>query len=134
MRSADRERTVKLIRTALRLRSGKAWSVSIGRGTARGWITITAPPARHWNGHMSLDDYIQRALYGTANGFTASPYGDCAMTYAQRLRFLARGQARRVRRPCTAREEANRRWGLCRALRLDKPGRATRPRKERVIP
>jgi hypothetical protein len=108
MRSADRERTVKLIRTALRLRSGKAWSVSIGRGTARGWITITAPPARHWNGHMSLDDraelgrllygesgepvhaqgesvpasseyrrvYIQRALYGTANGFTASPYWD----------------------------------------------------------
>ena len=42
----DRNETIKRIRTALRKRSGKAWSVTGGRGTAWGWITIDAPPAR----------------------------------------------------------------------------------------
>ena len=38
--------TCKQIRTALRKRSGKAWSVARGRGTGCGWITIDAPPLR----------------------------------------------------------------------------------------
>lgn len=42
----DRDETIKRIRTALRTRSGKAWSVSCGRGTSWGWIRIDAPPAR----------------------------------------------------------------------------------------
>lgn len=42
----DRTIAIKLIRDALRKRSGKAWSVTGGRGTAYGWITISAPPAR----------------------------------------------------------------------------------------
>lgn len=36
---------------ALRCRSGKAWSVTGGRGAAWGWITVDAPPRRktaHW--------------------------------------------------------------------------------------
>ena len=42
----DRNTTIGEIRAALRRRSGKAWSVTGGRGTAYGWITIDAPPAR----------------------------------------------------------------------------------------
>lgn len=42
----ERDETIKRIRTALKRRSGKAWSVTGGRGTAWGWITIDAPPAR----------------------------------------------------------------------------------------
>ena len=42
----DRNDTIREIRNALKRRSGKAWSVTGGRGTAWGWITISAPPAR----------------------------------------------------------------------------------------
>lgn len=42
----DRNATIKAIRDALRRRSGKPWSVTGRRGTAWGWIRITAPPAR----------------------------------------------------------------------------------------
>lgn len=42
----DRNETIKRIRTALKKRSGKTWSVTGGRGTAWGWLTIDAPPAR----------------------------------------------------------------------------------------
>ena len=46
-----RDAVIVRIREALRRRSGKPWSVTGGRGTAYGWITIDAPPARrtaHW--------------------------------------------------------------------------------------
>jgi len=42
----DRDEAIRRIRTALRRRTGLAWSVSGGRGTAYGWIKITAPPRR----------------------------------------------------------------------------------------
>lgn len=41
----DRNETIKRIRTALKRRSGHAWSVTGGRGTGWGWITIDVPPA-----------------------------------------------------------------------------------------
>ena len=41
----DRDETIRAIRAALKRRSGKAWSVTGGRGTAWGWITIDVPPA-----------------------------------------------------------------------------------------
>ena len=41
-----RNDTIKAIKTALQRRSGKQWSVTGGRGTAWGWIRITAPPKR----------------------------------------------------------------------------------------
>lgn len=41
-----RAETIKRIRTALKRRSGKTWSVTGGRGTAWGWLRIDAPPAR----------------------------------------------------------------------------------------
>ena len=42
----DRNTAISEIKAALRRRSGKPWSVTGGRGTAYGWITIDAPPAR----------------------------------------------------------------------------------------
>jgi len=47
----DRDETIKAIKQALRVRSGKPWSVTGGRGTAWGWITIDAPPARRTWAH-----------------------------------------------------------------------------------
>lgn len=42
----DRKEAIDRIRTALKRRSGKTWSVTGGRGTAWGWLKIDAPPAR----------------------------------------------------------------------------------------
>ncbi len=41
-----RDSAIADIRAALKRRSGKSWSVTGGTGTAWGWITIDAPPAR----------------------------------------------------------------------------------------
>jgi ribosomal protein L30/L7E len=51
----DPKAVAKFIRSALRARSGKTWSVTGGTGTAHGWITITAPPAR-MNGYRVTDE------------------------------------------------------------------------------
>jgi hypothetical protein len=42
----ERNETISKIKAALQRRSGKAWSVTGGRGTAWGWIKIDAPPSR----------------------------------------------------------------------------------------
>ncbi len=42
----DRAVAIKLIRDALRRRSGKTWSVTGGRGTAYGWLSIMPMPSR----------------------------------------------------------------------------------------
>jgi hypothetical protein len=42
----DRDEAIKRIRAALRARTGMDWSVTGGRGSAWGWITIEAPPRR----------------------------------------------------------------------------------------
>jgi hypothetical protein len=42
----NRDEAIKRIRAALKKRSGKPWSVTHGRGTVWGWITISSPPAR----------------------------------------------------------------------------------------
>ena len=45
----DRNEAIARIKAALKRRSGKAWSVTGGRGTSWGWITIdTAPARRTW--------------------------------------------------------------------------------------
>lgn len=62
----DRDEAIKRIRTALRARSGKAWSVTGGRGTAWGWINIDAPPARRTaDGYITEED---RTELGTLLG------------------------------------------------------------------
>jgi hypothetical protein len=58
----SRDLTIKRIRTALKKRSGKLWSVTGGRGTAWGWLTIAAPPSRLGEfSYMSDFDRIELA-------------------------------------------------------------------------
>lgn len=57
----DRNDAIAQIRDALRERSGKQWSVTGGRGTAWGWITIEAPPRRRVNGSMTTEDAAELA-------------------------------------------------------------------------
>lgn len=50
------------IRTALKARSGKPWSVTGGRGTTYCWITISAPPSRLGEfGYMTNEDRAELA-------------------------------------------------------------------------
>jgi len=42
----DRAEAIKRIKAGLESRSGKKWSVTGGRGTAYGWLSINAPPAK----------------------------------------------------------------------------------------
>lgn len=42
----DRDEAIRRIREGLKARSGKTWSVKGGRGTAWGWLKISAPPKR----------------------------------------------------------------------------------------
>lgn len=60
----NRDEAIKTIRAELKRRSGKTWSVTGGRGTAWGWIRITAPPARRvgkYEGVMTEDDQTELA-------------------------------------------------------------------------
>ena len=56
----DRAETIQRIKRALQRRSGKPWSVTGGRGTAWGWLTIDAPPSRR--------TWKQRLKAGAVNG------------------------------------------------------------------
>ena len=42
----NRNEVITQIKKSLKRRSGKNWSVTGGRGTSYGWITIDAPPSR----------------------------------------------------------------------------------------
>ncbi len=61
----SRDAVIARIRTALKARSGKQWSVTGGSGTACGWITITTPPRLRQNGDMTE---AQRAELGALLG------------------------------------------------------------------
>ena len=66
MATTDRDETIRAIRSALRQRTGRSWSVTGGRGTAWGWIRISAPPARRVGYDYISDD--DRATLGAALG------------------------------------------------------------------
>jgi hypothetical protein len=59
----DRDEAIARIRKALRTRTGRDWSVTGGRGTAWGWITIEAPPRRRVdeNGNTGASSYYTSA-------------------------------------------------------------------------
>jgi len=71
-----RDEAIRLIRAALKRRSGKLWSVKGGRGTAWGWIEIDAPPARRtWHyvetGEKAEDGLpVYREVHGPIGGHT----------------------------------------------------------------
>ena len=64
LESMDRDEAITKIRTALKGRSDKRWSVRGGTGTAWGWITITAPPSRRGeHGEMTAEDTLRIAQH-----------------------------------------------------------------------
>lgn len=53
----SRDQAIQTIKAALKARSGQTWSVTGGRGTAWGWITITTPPSRRVDfGYLTTED------------------------------------------------------------------------------
>lgn len=69
----DRNEVIKIIRENLKRRSGKAWSVTGGTGTAYGWIKIDAPPKRRTWKIIQTRDHMPPepgAIYRGANGIT----------------------------------------------------------------
>jgi hypothetical protein len=57
-----RDETIKAIRVALKRRTGRAWSVTGGKGTGWGWIHVTAPPRRRTGVHVKREG--QKDRYG----------------------------------------------------------------------
>jgi hypothetical protein len=71
--SIDRNDAIKRIKSALKKRSGKDWSVTGGKGTAWGWIEIDAPPRRRTWRHVQTDSPVPPsagAIYRGAGGIT----------------------------------------------------------------
>jgi hypothetical protein len=67
-----RDEAIRRIRASLKQRSGRAWSVTGGRGTAYGWITITVPPARR--GEFDSMPAEDRALLADLLGLEHVPH------------------------------------------------------------
>ena len=69
----DRDETIKAIKQALKQRSKTPWSVTGGRGTAWGWITIDCAP--------KLRTFENRPKADGSEGFeevdTGQPNGHC---------------------------------------------------------
>ncbi len=56
----SRNASIKRIKSALKERSGKVWSVTGGKGTAWGWLRITAPPSRQEGfGYLTPADAVE---------------------------------------------------------------------------
>jgi hypothetical protein len=70
-----RNEVIKVIKAALKRRSGKEWSVTGGKGTAYGWLTIDAPPKRRtWRDAQTEtpEPPVPGAIYRGASAVT--PY------------------------------------------------------------
>lgn len=90
----DVKETVRLIRQHLKRRSGRAWSVTHGRGTAYGWITIHVPPAQRTDrGEMSDADRdeLARLLVDLPNVQKQAGVKVAAST-AHRREYIARAR------------------------------------------
>lgn len=89
----DRNEAIAAIRTALKARSDRTWSVKGGRGTSWGWITVTAPPARvDQFGGMTDDDRAELTrLFGEDvhhQGLTIAASSDYRREYLERANGL----------------------------------------------
>lgn len=64
----SRAAVIARIKAALERRSGKRWSVTGGTGTAYGWITVNAPPARRtWEWRLKAGALDYPGNYGEHN-------------------------------------------------------------------
>lgn len=92
--SNDRDDTILILRRELRARTGRAWSVTGGRGSAWGWITVTAPPARRVDGyHLSAADQAELSrVFGEPvghQGVQIPASTDHRIEYVDRVRGMA---------------------------------------------
>ena len=85
---SDRDATIKEIRNALKRRSGKPWSVTGGRGTAWGWITIDAPPQRRTMRHRVKAGAVGMAPGDYEEYDSGQPGGNMTLTERQQLAQL----------------------------------------------
>jgi hypothetical protein len=90
----SRAATIARIRAGLKARSGKAWSVTGGTGTAYGWLRITAAKSqRMWTREENGVDasgfpvYTQRRLTAeeVAKGYTGGMSEGCCIALARLL-------------------------------------------------
>ena len=79
----DRKEAIARIKNALQKRSGKAWSVTGGKGTAYGWLKIEAPPARRTEHAVHRPDTFTDRSEDYEMRDTGEPGGDT--THAERL-------------------------------------------------
>lgn len=76
------------IRAALRERSGLDWSVTRGRGTVSGWITIEAPPKRRTSHSVHREGAIGNACDTYEEVDTGKPNGNTTQSDRARLGAL----------------------------------------------
>lgn len=86
----NRNEAISRIRKALKARSGKAWSVRGGRGTAWGWIDVDAPPRRRNEHHLMSDD--DRAELAGLFGLDAAHHQGLAISPDARDDYVARAE------------------------------------------
>lgn len=55
----SRDETIQAIKAALKSRSTTKWSVTGGRGTAWGWISINVAPRARRNGYMTAAHRVE---------------------------------------------------------------------------
>lgn len=81
-----RDATIKALRAELKRRSGGvSWSVTGGRGTSWGWLTITAPPARRTAGSRQIPGTSGRDPEHWEQHDREHPDGGADMTMADRV-------------------------------------------------
>ena len=91
----ERNEAIAAIKLALKQRSGRAWSVTGGRGTSWGWIRISAPPARLGEFRTLSDD--DRAELSRLLGKDVHCQGESVpASSAYRVEYVERAQGKPV--------------------------------------
>ena len=91
---ADRNEVIAELKKLLKARTGRTWSVTGGRGTSWGWITITAPPKRRDGYQLADEDRAElEAIFGRVGNSHSIPssvdYRRQALRQAAGLDFVA---------------------------------------------
>jgi hypothetical protein len=94
--TTDRNETIAKVKAALQKRSSKQWSVTGGKGTAWGWIHISAPPKRLEGSMMTETDAKELArLLGLDS--VQRQYHSVPASSAYRTEIVDRAEGRKPR-------------------------------------
>jgi hypothetical protein len=95
----DRNEAIVRIRRALRERTGRSWSVTGGRGTAWGWVKVTAPPARRPGEGWTMSEEDRRILADAMGLDTVHWQGlSIPADHGYRIEYVDRAEGRTPRR------------------------------------